>query len=91
MRLSSAMAAQNSIVLNFTGALDGTSARNATNFTVLLGGEEVAIGNAIYSENTVTLSGFNFAAGDKIELQISGLRDAEGKTLKGGTIHLSAR
>ena len=91
VRLSSAAATTNSIVLNFTGALDAAAASKTSNFAVSVNGKNVAIGTATYANNVVTLSGFSFAAGDAIELQISDLLDATGKTFKGGKIQLIAR
>ena len=93
VRLSSsvASAAQDTIVLNFTGALNAEAAANVANYQVLLGDGSVKIGSAAYRQNAVTLSGFDFAAGDAIQLQISGLRDAAGKVLKDGAINLVVR
>ena len=93
VRLSSASASavQDTIVLNFTGALNAEAARNVANYRVLLGDGSVKIADAAYGENTVTLSGLELSAGDKIELQLSGLKDAEGKTIRGGTLNLIAR
>lgn len=93
MRLSSATAsaAQNAIVLNFTGALDAASAGDKANYRASVNGVVTPIGAANYASNSVTLSGLNLKAGDKIELQIGNLRDATGKTLASGTLQLIAR
>ena len=93
VRLSSAAAsvAQGTIVLNFTGALDATSATNKANYRVSVNGVVVAISTASYSSNTVMLGRFNWKAGDVVELQLANLKDATGKTLAGGRIQLSAR
>ena len=93
VRLSSAGASamQNAIALRFTSALDATSAGDKANYRASVNGVATAIGTATYANNAVTLSGFNFTAGDKIELQIGALRDAEGKPLAGGKIQLIAR
>ena len=91
VRLSSATAAGGSIALNFTGALDATAAGNKANYRVSINGVITNTSNVVYSNNAVTLSGFNLKAGDKIELQIAALRDATGKTLAGGKIQLLAR
>ncbi len=93
VRLSSANAstAQNAIALNFSGALDVISARDTKNYKLAINGAAMQIGAATYANNVVTLSGLNLRAGDKIELQIAGLRDASGKVLASGTFNLIAR
>ena len=93
VRLSSvvASAAQGIIVLRFTGALNAESAGNIANYAVMLGDGSVKVVDAVYSENTVTLSGFDLKASDELTLQISGLKDTDGKPLRDGTINLIAR
>ena len=92
VRLSSAnaSAAQNAIVLNFTGALDA-AAGTIQHYTLTVNGAATQIGTATYANNVVTLSGLDLSAGDKITLQISGLLDASGKALQSGAINLIAR
>ena len=93
VRLSSAgaSATQNAVVLRFTGALNPASASDAMNYAVTVNGVDIDSGEVTYSENTVTLSGFQFDEGDVIELEISNLRDAEGKALRDGSITVTAR
>ena len=83
-------AAQGTIALNFTGALDAAVAKDKSHYSVTVKGAPVAVNAVSYAGNTVTLSGFNFAPGDSISLQISGLRDTVGNTLSGVVITLVA-
>ena len=93
VRLSSAGASaeQGVIVLRFTGALNAAAVTNLAHYAVMAGDGSVKIADAAYGENTVTLSGLELSAGDELELKISGLLDATGKTLQDGTIKLIAR
>ena len=91
VRLSSAAAGQDAIVLNFTGALNVASTSDAMHYALAVNGKIIAIGAASYANNVVILSGIELKAGDKIVLQLKGLKDAVGKILKDGTINLVAR
>ena len=91
MRLSSATATTESIVLRFTGVLDANIANDAAHYRLSSRDSALKIGAVSYRDNTVTLSGLALNAGESVTLQIEGLRDASGKTLKTGTLNLTAR
>ena len=91
VHLSSATATQNAIMLHFTGALDANVASDVAHYSLATPNLALKIGAVSYRDNVVTLSGFTLNADAAITLQIEGLRDASGKTLKSGTIGLTAR
>ena len=79
--LSTAKVAGAKIQLQFTGALDATSATDIDNYRVAVGGIAQSIEDAAYNANLVTLTlAQNVGANVEVSWQ---LQDAEGRTLKG--------
>ena len=94
VKISSAIvsAAEDAIVITFTGNLDETSASDLNNYRATLNGvpfsiDSVRIINAVLVRITIP----NVEVGDKIRLDIANLRDATDKTVAGGTLQLVAR
>lgn len=92
VRLSSGVAAATpgTITLNFTGALNAASAVDTERYRVVVNGVVAVVPQASYANNTVTLSGLRFGAGQVVEVQFRGLRDAQGRRLADGSVRLSS-
>jgi subtilisin-like proprotein convertase family protein len=93
VRLSTARAAAENLVLVFTGALDVDSATHAANFVVEVNGARVEIESISYASGTVNIGLPQGAlrTGDALQVSWQNLRDATGKVLASPEVQLAAR
>jgi CSLREA domain-containing protein len=93
VRLSSAQASMNSIVLHFTSALDSSDATDASNFVVQVNGEAVEVESVAYSNGIVRLGlpeGV-VQAGDVVQVTWQNLHDSAGHVLATPDLNLNVR
>ena len=92
--LSSATIGKHSIVLKFTGALDGNVASEPSKYFVTVNDEEVQVESASYSQSTfgvtLRLPQSTLEAGDAVTVHYE-LRDTAGKAVVGKAGPIVAR
>jgi alpha-tubulin suppressor-like RCC1 family protein len=91
---ATASAATQQIRLNFSGALDAEVAENAAHYTLLLNGMKVEVESVRYSavrhSVVLNLPQSTLRRGDKIVVSWTGLRDVQGREIKGQELTLRA-
>jgi hypothetical protein len=89
-----ARAAAQSVVLSFSGALDAEVATEAAHYAVAVDGQLVEVESVSYDANaqrvTLSLIRSTLSSGSQVVVQITGLRDAQGRLLKEQTLALKS-
>jgi hypothetical protein len=93
---ASALAANNTIRLGFTGPLNATDAADDSNFQVRVGSLELDVEDVSYSttDNTITIllkDEIPLRAGERVIVGFRDLRDANGLVLDGRSVPLTVR
>ncbi|MDQ3814311.1 MAG: carboxypeptidase regulatory-like domain-containing protein [Armatimonadota bacterium] len=90
-----AVAGSKTVVLTFTGALNGAVAADATHYAVTLNGATAAVANASYDAGgyrvTLALANGTLQTGDTVQVLWTGLVDQSGRELAAGSAQTIAR